>query len=182
MAEPVCRLFFALWPDERMQAALAEAVGAIATSGGGRLVPTQNLHLTLVFLGALPESRIALLSPIAAQVAAAFSLGDEPLTVMLDRVQYWRKSQILCATASADPPAAVELSDALKRALIEQGFAPDLKPFRAHATVARKVQRVTRELEMPAVRWSFRDFHLVESRKEPNGSIYSSREKWPLDK
>ena len=151
-------------------------------TGNGRLVPTQKLHLTLVFLGAVPESRVALLSPIAAQVAAAFSLGDEPLTVTLDRVEYWRKAQILCATASADPPAAIELSNALKRALIEQGFAPDLKPFRSHATFARKVQRVTGELGMPAVHWRFRDFHLIESRSEPDGSTYSSRQKWLLDK
>ena len=33
------------------------------------------------------------------------------------------------------------------------GFAPDLKPFRAHVTVARKVVRLTRSREMRALRW-----------------------------
>jgi len=33
------------------------------------------------------------------------------------------------------------------------GFAPDLKPFRAHVTVARKVVRLTRSPEMRALHW-----------------------------
>jgi 2'-5' RNA ligase len=175
------RLFFALWPDPGMQAALAEATRGIDLPGAGRRVPPESLHLTLAFLGAVPESRIAALTPIAAQVAKAFPLHGEPIAVTLDHVEHWRRSQLLCATASSTPPLASRLGEALKRALIGQSFTPDLKPFQAHATFARKVRRVTHDLEMPPVRWSFRDFRLIESRTGPSGSIYSTREIWVLD-
>ena len=187
------RLFFALWPDDAMQAALAEATRSLLSSCDGTPVPPRNFHFTLAFLGAVPESRIAALTPIAARVALAFTSvaaggsADElsgsasPLTITLDHIDYWRKSQILCATPTAEPTAAIALAETLKRVLTEQGFAPDLKPFRAHATLARKVGRVTHERSMPSVRWSFGDFRLVESRTAPTGSIYSGREIYPLD-
>ncbi len=191
------RLFFALWPDESMQLALVHAGRSVIASSGGREVPAQNLHLTLAFLGSVAETRIAELGPIASRVAAATQLGatgvGEPggarapalggacLEVTLDRIEHWKKAQIVCATASHIPGPAAALADELKRELVACGFAPDLKPFRPHVTLARKVQRVTRELAMPPTSWAFSHFHLVESRSDPGGSIYSSKEVWALD-
>jgi 2'-5' RNA ligase len=165
-----------------MQSALANAARPLLTACDGRPIPTQNLHLTLAFLGSVPEPRIQALTPIAARVALAFQhVASAPIEIDLDTLDYWRRSEILCATSAAAAPAAAALADTLQRTLTENGFAPDLKPFRPHATLARKVRRVTRERHMPRVRWSFRDFHLVESRTAPTGSLYSSREIYPLD-
>ncbi|HEU4627283.1 MAG TPA: RNA 2',3'-cyclic phosphodiesterase [Steroidobacteraceae bacterium] len=176
--EPQHRLFFALWPSEAMQLALANAARTVLAACDGTSVPTQNLHLTLAFLGNVPASRITELIDIGARVAAA--RGD-PIAVTLDRIDYWRKPQLLCATATSVAPGATALAADLKRALTESGFAPDLKPFRAHATLARKVRRVTRDRNMAPVRWSFDAFRLVESRTAPEGSLYSSREIFGLD-
>jgi RNA 2',3'-cyclic 3'-phosphodiesterase len=192
-SERTRRLFFALWPDERMQAALAVATRNITGASDGRAIPTANLHLTLAFLGAVPETRIAALSPIAAQVAAAFPQAPErvrgeqsraPIELTLDTLEHWRKPELLCATASEPAPAAAALSHALKSALVTGGFAPDLKPFRVHATLARKVRRVSGELRVAPVPWRFADFQLIESRTggsgSASGSSYSTREKWAL--
>jgi RNA 2',3'-cyclic 3'-phosphodiesterase len=178
--EPSARLFFALWPDDAMQSALADAVAAIVREGGGRAVSTKNLHLTLAFLGTVPQSRFEALRRVASQVAHAFNSREIALT--LDTVEHWRKPQILCATATETSPPATALAEALKHALIADVFAPDLKPFRVHATFARKVRNVTGELHIEPVRWSFRDFRLIESRTAPEGSSYSTVEKWVLDK
>jgi 2'-5' RNA ligase len=181
---PTRRLFFALWPDAAMQVALAEATRAIVGACDGTPVPARNFHFTLAFLGAVPESRLADLTPVAARVALAFQSSaalSAPIGVTLDRIEHWRKSQILCATAAAESAPAAALAATLASVLTEHGFAPDLKPFRAHATLARKVRRVTRERDIPPVRWSFRDFHLVESRAAAAGAVYSSREIYPLD-
>jgi 2'-5' RNA ligase len=195
--QPTRRLFFALWPDESMQLALAHAGRSVIESSGGREVPAHNLHLTLVFLGSVAETRIAELGAIASRVAGAAQLGTAGvcdfgaarvpklggacLEVTLDRIEHWKKAQIVCATAGHIPGRAATLADELKRELVACGFAPDLKPFRPHVTLARKVQRVTRELAMPPTSWAFRHFRLVESRSDPGGSIYSSHEVWALD-
>jgi RNA 2',3'-cyclic 3'-phosphodiesterase len=156
---------------------------------GLRPVPAKNFHLTLAFLGAVPLSRLDALSEVAAQCAQEFasrnppSPQSPPIELTLDTLEHWRKPQILCATASQTPPSAIALAESLQRALTAQGFTPDLKPFRAHATLARKVRHVTRELRIEPVRWRFREFHLVESHAATaQTSIYSTREKWILDK
>jgi RNA 2',3'-cyclic 3'-phosphodiesterase len=207
--QPTRRLFFALWPDATMQSALGEATRAIVSSSDGAPVPPQNFHFTLAFLGSVPESRIADLTPIAARVALAFQdvtrsgrgaepraataathgaragveaapIGEAPVAITLDRIELWRKSQVLCATSRAQPTHAIALAETVKRALTEHGFAPDLKPFRAHATLARKVRRVTGERTMPPVIWTFREFRLIESRTASSGSLYSTREIYAL--
>jgi 2'-5' RNA ligase len=166
------RLFFALWPSAAMQAALAAAADpavseAEKADSGVRRMPAENFHLTLAFLGTVPLARLAEVKGLTSRCAP-----DAPIEIMLDGIEHWRKSQVLCATSSDTPPAAVVLAETLKRLLIEQGFSPDLKPFRAHATVARKVKRAPRALHIEPVRWSFDSVHLVESKTGPTGSIY----------
>src|SRR5689334_16068701 len=86
-AEPAHRLFFALWPDEAMQAALADATRAVIATSDGTPVLAQNFHLTLAFLGAVPASRTRELGDIARRVAVE---AHGPITIVLDEIDYWR--------------------------------------------------------------------------------------------
>lgn len=179
------RLFFALWPDQAMREALSAAVeGAIQAARGGRPVPLANLHVTLAFLGSVPESSVARLLEVARDVAnGEDSNGDEAsgaIAMRLDTIEHWRGAEILCAAASRMPPGAQELSGGLKSALLAAEFHPDLKPFRAHVTLARQVRRAPRGLGMPVVTWTFREFALIESRTLPEGSSYSVVASWIL--
>ena len=68
----------------------------------------------------------------------------------------------------------------MKRELVAAGFTPDLKPFRPHVTLARKVrvaggrERIRDEgLELRPIRWTFSSFALVDSRTEEDGAIYT---------
>jgi 2'-5' RNA ligase len=121
---------------------------------------------------------------IARRVADAFPADGTPLQLVFDRIEHWKKPQIVCATAGEESPGAVatidSLAERLKREAVSAGFAPDLRPFRAHVTVARKVARTTRSLDMHSVRWSCSEFALVESRTEAAGAVYSVVESWPL--
>jgi len=49
------RLFFALWPDEATREQLAHITRKAVRGSGGRPIPVENLHSTLVFLGSVPE-------------------------------------------------------------------------------------------------------------------------------
>lgn len=183
--EPSRRLFFALWPDEAMQGALAEASREALRRSDGQPVPVQNYHFTLAFLGSVVESRIEGVQAVATRVAAAFrevrQTSGARVRIGLDRIEYWKKHEILCATSTTPSADAAALSEALKQALTAEGFAPDLKPFRAHVTLARKVRRATADRTLPPIWWDFPAFHLVESQTLPSGSLYSSRAKWLLD-
>jgi 2'-5' RNA ligase len=146
----------------------------------------------LLFLGSVAESRIPDLVALAghavsdADVLAAMTTPDRAVLVRpdftFDRIEFWPKSHLLVAATSASlGPAhalAVELSGALRRRASALGLAPDLKPFRAHVTLARKVVRVSRALEMRPVRWSLDGFALVESRTEPEGAQYCVLERF----
>ena len=171
------RLFFALWPTVAEQAALADAAAAVLGGArGGRAVPRENLHLTHAFLGSVPDSSLAALRSVAREIEATRAR----VTVVLDRIDYWRRSGILCATASSPESAASDLSNDLKRLLVAARFTPDLKPFRAHVTLARKVSGSTAPRVLAAVTWTFAEFRLVESRTGPGGSLYSALDSWAL--
>jgi 2'-5' RNA ligase len=180
--EQSARLFFALWPDPGMQRALADAaepaIRQISDSDAGvRPVPAANFHLTLVFLGSVPRSRLQAVE----DAAWSCERSAQRVQLVLDGIEYWRRPQVLCATASETPAAAARLVDSLGAALTAGGFAPDLKlPYRAHVTLARKVRRAARVPPIAPRTWTFDSFALVESRTRPEGSDYTVVASYPL--
>ena len=182
LREPSRRLFFALWPTAEQQAAMGEAARELVLGSGARGVPDSNLHVTLAFLGSVPEPRISDLAAIARRVADS-GVAAQPLRVSFDHVEYWKKAQVFCAVPSDARTAhdAGSLAAALQADLLAAGFAPDLKPFRAHVTLARKVPRRSDwKLYLHPVSWRFTGFGLIESRTTAEGALYSVVESWLL--
>ncbi len=203
------RLFFALWPSAEQQGAIAGAAREFVHDSGARAVPDTNLHVTLAFLGSVSEARVGELAAIAHRVAAS-GAARPPLRIVFDRVEYWKKAQVLCAVPSRLAPEAranvrrdcdpmlasdgegrdvasardaASLAAALKLDLVAAGFTPDLKPFRAHVTLARKVPRRSDwNLCLRPVSWRFTGFSLIESRTAASGALYSVVESWLLAK
>lgn len=184
------RLFFALQPAADRGAALladfeARVAAHVAPHVAGQgipAIPAGNLHVTLCFLGAVDAARVAALRAAAARVRSP------RVSLRFDTLEYWGRPRILCATAS---PAGMVGVDALARAVSDEviaaGFSPDIKPFRAHLTLARKVSAaqaaalvLPQALEPGFVVHGDR-FVLMESRRSEHGSVYSVIESWPLD-
>src|SRR5437660_12322370 len=82
------RVFFALWPDERVRAELAE-VGAKYSLQGGRTIAPHNLHVTLAFLGTVPAEQRACIE------AAAESLHASAFEFALTYIEWRRKTGIV---------------------------------------------------------------------------------------
>jgi RNA 2',3'-cyclic 3'-phosphodiesterase len=127
------RLFVAADLPAPVRSALA-AFRDAADPAIWRPVPDEALHVTLAFLGHLPED--------AAGTAAAVldrAAGPQPrLAVTGPLLLPPRRARVLCA-ALADPDgelAALQqrVSDGLEAAGL---YTPEKRPFRAHATVAR---------------------------------------------
>ena len=161
-----------------MRRAMAEATREAAGASGGRPVPAGNLHVTLAFLGSVAEQRFAALAEVAR--AGARGPAGDPLELSFDHLEYWRAAQLLCAAAAGPSAPAAALAGRLQARLRARGFAPDLKPFRPHVTVVRKVSRPGRSAKMDPVTWSFTQLALIESRTLPDGAVYSVIESYPL--
>ena len=172
------RLFFALQPTPAQSTALVESIAPLVADLAGQPVPAANLHATLCFIGAVDEEKLPDMK------AAASSVRGHAVALDFESLEFWEKPGILCATA-AENILARDLSSAISDAVLAAGFTPDVKPFRAHLTLARKVLRRTAEkFEWPralaSVRVRCEQFVLMQSRRDDAGSTYSVVESWPL--
>jgi 2'-5' RNA ligase len=91
-SQPTQRLYFALWPHAEARQVLSDAVAEVLLRSGGRPVPSANLHVTLVFLGAVPSHRIAQLAAVARSCAAR-GASTAALTLCFDQVEHRAEPQ-----------------------------------------------------------------------------------------
>ncbi len=168
------RLFFALWPDDGVRAALARLTGQVAGECGGRPTVAANLHITLAFLGNAPAERLADF------IALADALGGVPFDLQLDIVGHWRRAGIAWSGASVVPAALVDLAASMKRALEAMAWPVDERPYQPHVTLARDVQRSPRTRTSALPLWRVADFVLVRSTQEAGELRYTPLRRWPL--
>lgn len=170
------RLFFALWPDDRVRDALAAVSARLQRSTSARWVSPDKLHMTLAFLGQVQADLVGTLTE-----AAASGLTVAPFQLQLDRLEWWRKPGIVCLGSSSPPAALNALAGGLAANLGSAGFELEKRPFRAHLTLARKAKSLPPELErVDPVLWSVSSFTLMESQLDRKGSSYVLLQSWPL--
>jgi 2'-5' RNA ligase len=170
------RLFFALQPTLEQNIALTAQVAPLIV--GAQSVRAENLHATLCFIGAVEPEELDGLR------AAAEKVHVRRVELRFDTLEHWDSPRIVCATTSEESESAGDLAVALGDATIAAGFTPDIKPFRAHLTLARKVPRdlsVTFPQSLtPSAIVRCDRFVLMESRRDESGSIYSAVDSWAL--
>ena len=167
------RLFFALWPEEAVRGALA-SIPARLPLRHGRWVRPENLHVTLVFLGAVSLAQRACVE------AAADAIRARAFAVSLDRSGWWRRPQVFWAGASVTPEPLLDLVTALQAGCEACGFQPEDRAFRVHATLARKVAVEPPPLQLDPIPWPVSHFVLVASTLSAGGSDYRVVRTWPL--
>ena len=181
-AGPGRRIFFALWPDATVAESF-DAAGKLAHAAcGGRRMRRDTLHMTLAFIGAVPEARIE-----AAQQAAA-GVVNPAFTLQFDRLACWRHNRIVWIGCSEPPPPLLTLVGQLAGHLTDAGFPLEARAFAAHVTLLRNARCQPMAQAQP-IAWPVRDFVLAESRlplsrKLPGevgeGSRYRIVGRWPL--
>ncbi|HKS57734.1 MAG TPA: RNA 2',3'-cyclic phosphodiesterase [Steroidobacteraceae bacterium] len=177
MADRKRRLFFALWPADAVRSELAAAAESHASLG--RVIAARNLHITLVFLGAVAPERVADVQEIAA--SAQKLTFDGRFSVHLDAVEFWRRSSLICLTAAQTPPQLLRIVERLRAGLRERGFElREHETFRPHVTLVRDVARDASVAGAASVHWPVDAFALVESQVGQRGSEYTVLEAWSL--
>lgn len=171
------RLFFALWPAEAVRSELAAAAQSHASLG--RVIAARNLHITLVFLGAVAPERVADVQETAASVQKL--TFDGKFSVHLDAVEFWRRSNLICLTAEETAPELLTIVGRLRAGLRERGFElREHETFRPHVTLVRDVTRGASAAGAASVHWPVDAFALVESKVGQRGSEYTVLEAWRL--
>ena len=167
------RLFFALWPDHMVRVQLAQVAGMLPITTGRR-VPSENLHITLAFLGNVQEQAI----PELFAAAERLRLPGFPLQV--DRCGWWKRAKVAWLAPVHTPAPLLDLVEQINLVSRTAGLSVDNRDYSPHLTVARKVTRPVTTLSFEPIHWDVRDFCLVESVTHERGAIYQVIRSWPL--
>jgi RNA 2',3'-cyclic 3'-phosphodiesterase len=135
------RLFVALEPPDPVRRRLAAAQAALRAAAGShadeiRWTPADRLHLTLQFLGAVPEERLPAVRRAVADAAAA----SRPLRLAVRGTGAFpapRRARVIWAGVEDDAGGLAALAAGLGRALAPLGFAAEGRPLSPHVTFGR---------------------------------------------
>jgi RNA 2',3'-cyclic 3'-phosphodiesterase len=161
------RCFLAAWPDESVRGRCAELTEALrAHTDHGRVMRAENLHLTLAFIGDLPDEA-------GARVAAACAQMP-PLSCdwQLDAIGFFARSRVLWAGGAATPDLGA-IADGARALLDGLRVAYDRKPFVPHVTLLRDVRRFDGPRDLaPPIPWPVREIALYRSGRDDKGARY----------
>lgn len=168
------RLFFALWPDPAVRAALARVEQQLPRRLG-RPVAIENYHITLVFLGAVASDQQQMLE------AAAGEADSGQFELELQRFGYWPGPRVLWLAPLHLPPELLSLAYRLRTASEHCGLQPDQRPYQPHLTLRRKVPRQPPAWpDINPVRWQVTRFALIASETNADGPVYTVLRDWSL--
>jgi RNA 2',3'-cyclic 3'-phosphodiesterase len=133
LKSPRARLFVALDLPEAVREGIVAWQQRELTEQSLRVVSPQNLHVTLAFLGYLPEKAIASVAEVVSSVASAaplIELAPEPVAKPKGRPRLFALDAVSEGT--------VALQAQLERELVARRlYEPEKRPFWSHVTVAR---------------------------------------------
>ncbi|MES2898563.1 MAG: RNA 2',3'-cyclic phosphodiesterase [Pseudomonadota bacterium] len=149
------RLFIALWPEDGVRDALAAWRDGWQWPRHATPVRTARLHVTLHFLGDVAAERLPDLGP-------ALACQFEPFTLSFGHNQLWPHG-IAVLEPHSTPAALTTLHAALALRLQQLGVPTDSRPYRPHATLARRAAGATSPQCGPAIDWRVERYALMQS-------------------
>ncbi|WP_232797201.1 RNA 2',3'-cyclic phosphodiesterase [Blastococcus atacamensis] len=179
-------MFFAVEPPGPARQHLDAALAPLRdVPGAPRWASPERWHLTLLFLGSVPEELVpGLLAAAARAVAAA-----PPMTLRLagaGRFGSARRPQVAWAGLDGDVVPLVALAGRLSGAARELGLAAEDRPFRPHLTLGRWRPGRPADGALPdrlagyrGPEWPVPEVRLQESRLGA-AARYETLAAWPL--
>lgn len=130
-------------------------------------MPTENLHITLAFLGQVDSGQLE------AIVAAARSVLARRFMLRLDEPGYWTHNHIAWLGAKQVPEELTTMVAELRAALVQSGIVFDTKPFAPHVTLVRNARPPKEEWPtLNPVEWPVNGFALICSERDESGPYY----------
>ncbi len=187
------RLFVALEPTDLVRRRIAATAAHLRRSAGRasddvRWVVPENVHLTLQFLGAVPEPRVEAVSDAVRAAAAA----SRPLALEVQGAGGFpnaRRPRVVWVGIQGDVATLGALVQDLGRRLAPLGFAPEARPFSPHLTLGRARDArgapglggaLAEAAQGDGVAWRAGELVLFESHLSPKGPRYEAIVRAPL--
>jgi 2'-5' RNA ligase len=177
------RLFVALEIPSAVREHLAALLQYLrAVSPQTRWVRPENLHVTLKFMGEVPETKLG-----AIRSALVGVRSDQPTTVDFCGLGFFpneKRPRVFWAGIEASPNLKTLAAD-VERVMEKLGIPHEQRPFSPHLTLARfeppgLPEKLRSAIQENAARefGSFRtnQYHLIESKLKPSGAEYTTLE------
>lgn len=183
------RAFIAAELAEPLREEVAAFQSELKRSGADiKWVETGNLHLTLKFLGNIPESQISSLTEALKQSCA----GLPAFTLTLAGIGAFPKTTaprvVWIGIAEGKEPLA-DLARRVEQACSGLGFRPEERPLSAHLTIGRTrstqgITRLVKKLQVAEFRGGtptrISRVALFQSELGPHGPVYTPLAEIPL--
>ena len=181
------RLFVALETPAAVRENLADLLKSLrAVSPQTRWVRPENLHVTLKFIGEVPETRLA-----AIRSAIAGVRSDQPVTLDFRGLGFFPNDEhprVFWVGIAASQNLKSVAAD-IDKAMEKLGIPREQRPFSPHLTLARfeppglpdKLRSAIQEnaaRDFGSLRTS--QFHLIESKLKSSGAEYTTLERFPF--
>src|SRR5260370_1168498 len=180
------RLFVALEIPSTVRENLADLFTSLrAVSAQTRWVRPENLHVTLKFIGEVPEAKLG-----AIRNALAAVRSDQPVTLDFCGLGFFQNEKhprVFWAGTKASPNLKI-LAAEIEKAVEKLGISRE-RPFSPHLTLARfEPPRLPEKLRAAIQEHATRHFgslrtnhfHLIESKLKPSGAEYTTVESFPF--
>ena len=178
-------------PEEvrRTMGGLVESLRA-QSDGAVRWVNPQSMHVSLKFLGDVPERQIPAVK-MALQEAvvrhSAFFLELSNIGSFGGR----EGIRLMWAAVAGDVLRLEALARDVNRALAVVGFQPETRPFRPHLTLGRvrndvptrqraEIEVAVGKTKIPVCEWRTAEISLIRSRLQPDGPRHDIVATFPL--
>jgi len=187
------RLFVALEPPDGVRRRLAALQAEVKRAAGRsaadvKWVPAENVHLTLQFLGAVPEERLEAVKQAVAGAASAAPAADLEVRGV-GGFPSARRPRVVWAGLAGQVAALAQLVRDLGARLAPLGFPPEDRPFSPHLTLGRArdprgaqglASALAQAGELPGASWHAAEVTLFQSHLSPSGPRYEVLLRAPL--
>jgi len=177
------RAFVAIEIDEPIREALAALISELrALDAPVKWVEPQNIHLTLKFLGSVPDASV----PKAIDILRACCQGVSPFQLEVKGAGAFpdlKRPRVLFVSAEDRPPTAADLARRLNEQMAELGVEREDRPFQNHITLGRlkmprPIPALAQRLEALAARlfgsMTVQRVTLMQSDLRPGGPVYTA--------
>lgn len=128
----------------------------------GTPVASRNLHITLVFLGEIPDDRLDSIREVAGYC------NFTPFELHLDRIGRWQNG-ILYLAPSTIPPPLLALQQSLQEGVRALGIPVETRRYSPHLTLSRGTPYIERLGRCPTFVWPVDNFRLFSSESTEHG-------------